>query len=99
MRHGFVGVSVVVPLILANRAGASIALSWSNYESYLQAAADNNSVARTAPDYAAYNDFVDWIWFNASAFNHASNDALDTALTNETMTIADLNTYAAAYTP
>ena len=80
-------------------AAISAKLTWDNYETELQRAADDNSVARTAPDYSAYNDFIDWIFFNASAFNHADNDSLDNALTNRTMTIADLDTYAAAYTP
>lgn len=71
-------------------------LTWDNFESELIRAANENG--HNSND-TAFNAFVDYIFFDAAAFNLADNAALDTALTNETMAISDLNTYAAAYTP
>lgn len=71
-------------------------LTWANFESELIAAANANGHNDNDTE---FNAFVDYIFFDAAAFNLADGAALDTALTNETMSIADLTTYAAAYTP
>jgi hypothetical protein len=71
-------------------------LTWANFESELIRAANANG--HNSND-TAFNAFVDYIFFNAAAFNLADGAALDTALTNETMSISNLDTYAAAYVP
>lgn len=82
--------------ILLGSSGGDTNLTWSNFNNELVRAANANG---HNDNDAEFNAFVDYIFFDASAFNLASGAALDTALTNETMTIADLDTYAAAYTP
>ena len=69
---------------------------WTNFNAQLITAADANGHNDSDSE---FNAFVDYIFFNASAFNLSDGSALDTALTNETMSIANLTTYAAAYTP
>lgn len=76
--------------------GSGDFLTWGNFNSELIRAANANG--HNSND-TAFNAFVDYIFFDVAAFNLADNSALDTALTNETMSIADLDTYAAAYTP
>ena len=71
-------------------------LTLANFESELIRAANANG--HNSSD-TAFNAFVDYIFFNAAAFNLADGAALDTALTNETMSISNLDTYAAAYVP
>ena len=71
-------------------------LTWSNFNDELITAANANG--HNSSD-TAFNAFIDYIFFDAAAFNLADNAALDTALTNETMSISNLNTYAAAYSP
>jgi|TARA_S200002703_G_C3717618_1_gene220462 hypothetical protein len=76
--------------------GAEENLTWSNFNAELITAANANGHNDNDTE---FNAFVDYIFFDAAAFNLADGAALDTALTNETMSIADLTTYAAAYTP
>lgn len=76
--------------------GASANLTWANFNAELITAANANGHNDNDTE---FNAFVDYIFFNAAAFNLADGAALDTALTNETMSIADLETYGAAYTP
>lgn len=71
-------------------------LTWANFNAELITAANANGHNDNDTE---FNAFVDYIFFNAAAFNLAGGAALDAALTNETMSIADLTTYAAAYTP
>jgi hypothetical protein len=75
---------------------AEVNLTWANFESELLRVATNEG--HNTPD-STFNAFVDYVFFDAAAFNLADGAALDTALTNETMSIADLETYGAAYTP
>lgn len=86
----------VTSLPVGGVAGFSVNLTWANFESELIAAANANGHNDNDTE---FNAFVDYIFFDAAAFNLADGAALDTALTNETMSIADLTTYAAAYTP
>ena len=81
-------------ILLAGGAGGN--LTWDNFNAELIDAANANG---HNDNDAEFNAFVDYIFFDAAAFNLADGAALDTALTNETMSIANLTTYAAAYTP
>ena len=83
-------------VLSVGNAAAAAYLTWANFNSELVRAANENG---HNDNDAEFNDFTDYIFFDAAAFNLADNAALDTALTNETMSIADLDTYAAAYTP
>lgn len=71
-------------------------LTNSNHESEFLRAALANSIDTNSSD---YNDFVEWIRHDASAFNLSDGDAWEAALSAESLTIADLDTYAAAYIP
>lgn len=95
------GLQMINEGLMLTRAGYRILLAggnltWANFESELIRAANANG--HNSND-TAFNAFVDYIFFNAAAFNLADGAALDTALTNETMSISNLDTYAAAYVP
>lgn len=84
-------------IVIDTGAGAGASnLTWANFNAELITAANANGHNDNDTE---FNAFVDYIFFNAAAFNLADGAALDTALTNGTMSIADLTTYAAAYTP
>ena len=84
-------------IIIDTGAGTgAVNLTWANFNAELITAANANGHNDNDTE---FNAFVDYIFFDAAAFNLADGAALDTALTNETMSIADLTTYAAAYTP
>jgi len=94
------GLQMINEGLMLTRAGYRILLAgkltWANFESELIRAANANG--HNSND-TAFNAFADYIFFDAAAFNLADGAALDTALTNETMSISNLNTYAAAYVP
>lgn len=76
---------------------ASDYLTTTNYQTQLLAAAALNGHDATA---SAYNAFINYIFFDPAAYNLASGTALNNALTaGNTLALADLATYAAAYTP
>ena len=81
---------------VASSSGRAGYMTWANFNSELVASA--NAEGHNGND-TLFNAFTDYIFFDAAAFNLADGAALDTALTNETMALADLDTYAAAYTP
>ena len=90
-------VPAVANLPATNNVPADLgSLTWANFNSELIRAANENGHNNSDPE---FNAFVDYIFFDAAAFNLADGNALDTALTNETLSIANLDTYAAAYTP
>jgi len=69
-------------------------LVWNNFESEMQRAATANGHIG-----GGYGAFYEWILFDGSAFGLANGDAFEAAITAGTLTIANLDTYAAAYTP
>jgi hypothetical protein len=72
-------------------------LDWSNFQTYSLSKGAELGYDDTAEE---FNAFIDWVMFNASAFNLASPAAFEAALTDgETLSKADFDTYAAAYTP
>lgn len=82
--------------ILVNVA-AETYLNFDNYEALLIAEAD--SLGHNDND-SEFNAFINYIFFDAAAFNLADNQALNTALASgNTLAISDMETYAAAYTP
>ena len=72
--------------------GVSAFITWSNYQSETIRVQNLNSI----PD-AQFNAMANWIFFDASTFNLADGDAMNAAVSAETMSIADLETYAATY--
>lgn len=91
-----VKVNAWVNSIIIDTGTEAVNLTWANFNAELITAANANGHNDNDTE---FNAFVDYIFFDAAAFNLADGAALDTALTNETMSIADLTTYAAAYTP
>lgn len=71
-------------------------LTWVNWRSELERVASENGQLFPA---SAFSLFENYIWYNAAAFNLADPGALNVALENETMSVADLETYGAEYTP
>lgn len=71
-------------------------LTWSNYLDELnRVAADNGHDGSSA----AFQGMVNYVFYDAAAFNLSGPAALNQALEDETLSIANLNAYAAAYTP
>ena len=82
--------------ILAN-VGAATYLNHSNHEALLLAEAVTYGHADNAQE---WQQFVNYIYFDAAAFNLADTPALNTALdAGNVLLVSDMETYAAAYTP
>jgi len=81
------------PVRFAAPAVAETQLTWDNYQSELIRVQNLNAI----PD-AQFNAMSNFVFFDATTFNLADGAALNTALTNETLTIADLETHASNYT-
>ena len=75
---------------------AETQLTWSNWQTELERVADDNGYADNQEEFHLFSDYI---WYDAAAFNLADPGAFNVAITNETLSIADLETYGAAYVP